>query len=670
MKRRKLISLFALLFSVSMLASCGNSNEAPASSHSHSEHSEPSTTSEEPSSSSAEHVHSFVNKVATDTYLASAADCTHPAKYYYSCSCGEAWTETFESGEPLGHSWHQEVSAKYLASEATCQSRAFYYLSCERCGVASTETFGVGDCTAHKFTKVVVSTETLASAATCIAPAYYYLSCEDCGEIDHEHTISVGDPLGHQWEEVPDTSYLISEASCLNKAVYHVSCTRCHEKHESRTFEYGSPLGHEFTTYVSNHDATCTADGTETAHCNHAGCEVTDTRVEAGSKLAHSLVEEKEIRYLKSAASCLNDAVYYRHCEDCDFISEETFEDVGSAMGHEMSPITGHCIHEGCEEKTALCIDVNYGDGSFAYGAASEDLYRNLNDGEKVIYDFGFDGQLDSTNFYFILRRKVGTIYSSNASVVAYDESGNQLNISRLQGNYVFYVVNSPIAKGAHIYVHVTLRYSNFENVYLAYATHQFTGLQAIAMKRATCVSPKIQAHITFDQAETLGKWINYNLNELADKTSFYQGASGTGHELEHYSATTATFDHPGLKEHWFCTKCCSYFLDPDVDEECAYEDLYKDTIYGSVLDTYMYTGRGRVITVHITWDAGETPIESLDSRYMNNPINILFDNNVYYTYIVIGLEVNNHKADILLRGTEETNAVFDSHTPKAIWID
>ena len=38
-------------------------------------------------------------------YLKSAATCTEKAVYYYSCSCGEKGTETFESGDVLAHSW-------------------------------------------------------------------------------------------------------------------------------------------------------------------------------------------------------------------------------------------------------------------------------------------------------------------------------------------------------------------------------------------------------------------------------------------------------------------------------------------------------------------------------------------------------------------------------------
>lgn len=44
--------------------------------------------------------------------------------------------------------------------------------------------------------------------------------------------------------------------------------------------------GHSFTSYVPNGDASCTADGTETASCDN-GCGAEDTRVEEGSALGH-----------------------------------------------------------------------------------------------------------------------------------------------------------------------------------------------------------------------------------------------------------------------------------------------------------------------------------------------------------------------------------------------
>ena len=51
------------------------------------------------------HTHNFNQKNTSETYLKSAATCTAKAVYYYSCSCGEKGTETFESGETLAHTW-------------------------------------------------------------------------------------------------------------------------------------------------------------------------------------------------------------------------------------------------------------------------------------------------------------------------------------------------------------------------------------------------------------------------------------------------------------------------------------------------------------------------------------------------------------------------------------
>ncbi|HIY51164.1 MAG TPA: S-layer homology domain-containing protein [Candidatus Olsenella avicola] len=56
--------------------------------------------------------------------------------------------------------------------------------------------------------------------------------------------------------------------------------------------EYGAvdSDAHSFTHYVSNGDATCTGDGTETAACDN-GCGATDTRTAVGSATGHSFVD-------------------------------------------------------------------------------------------------------------------------------------------------------------------------------------------------------------------------------------------------------------------------------------------------------------------------------------------------------------------------------------------
>ncbi len=51
------------------------------------------------------HIHAFDKQVITDEYKATDATCTEAATYYYSCSCGEKGTETFTSGNALGHEY-------------------------------------------------------------------------------------------------------------------------------------------------------------------------------------------------------------------------------------------------------------------------------------------------------------------------------------------------------------------------------------------------------------------------------------------------------------------------------------------------------------------------------------------------------------------------------------
>lgn len=75
------------------------------------------------------------------------------------------------------------------------------------------------------------------------------------------------------------------EAKCGVNAIESATCTLCGETDE-REIE-GTALEHIFLDYVSNGDATCTADGTKTAFCIH-GCGTTDTVADEGSMLDHT----------------------------------------------------------------------------------------------------------------------------------------------------------------------------------------------------------------------------------------------------------------------------------------------------------------------------------------------------------------------------------------------
>ncbi len=210
--------------------------------------------------------HSYEQKVATDVYLVSAADCENAAVYYLSCECGKAGTETFTTGSALGHHYEQKVAEyAYLVSAADCENAAVYYLSCE-CGKAGTETFTTGSALGHHYEQKVAEDAYLVSAADCENPAVYYLSCE-CGKAGTE-TFTTGSALGHHYEQmVAGDAYLVSEADCENAAVYYLSC-ECGEA-GTETFTTGSALGHVWgeqgtALNADTHQLVCTVDPSHT----------------------------------------------------------------------------------------------------------------------------------------------------------------------------------------------------------------------------------------------------------------------------------------------------------------------------------------------------------------------------------------------------------------------
>ena len=81
------------------------------------------------------HTHLFDKKNVADKYRKSAADCTHPAVYYFSCACGEVGTQTFEDGTALGHNF----GAGNVTTQPTCTIQGRRTYTCTRCGMTKTE---------------------------------------------------------------------------------------------------------------------------------------------------------------------------------------------------------------------------------------------------------------------------------------------------------------------------------------------------------------------------------------------------------------------------------------------------------------------------------------------------------------------------------------------------
>ena len=258
------------------------------------------------------HEHVFEQKKTSEKYLKSAATCTKPAVYYYSCKCGEyTKNETFKSGQALGHSWDQGTVMK----EATEEEEGVKNYHCTRTGCSATKT------------------ETIPKTA-------------------HTHSYAI---------KATDGKFLKSAATCTKPAVYYYSC-KCGEYTTTRTFENGQALGHSWDQGTVTKEATEEEEGVKTYHCTRTGCNATKT--ETIPKIAHThyyTIKATDNKFLKSAATCTKPAVYYYSCKCGEYTKTRTFES-GQALGHswdqgtvtknateeEEGVITFRCTRQGC----------------------------------------------------------------------------------------------------------------------------------------------------------------------------------------------------------------------------------------------------------------------------------------------------------------------------------
>ena len=110
-------------------------------------------------------------------------------------------------------------------------------------------------------------------------------------------------------------------------------------------------LDHVWGEYTYNNDATCTADGTETATCTLLVCGgVTDTRVVEGSALGHAMPD---------APVC---GEHWTCTRECGYVSEEP-------LAHTMAPAT--CI------KLSTCTNCGHTEGTYAPHTPGEAVQEN-----------------------------------------------------------------------------------------------------------------------------------------------------------------------------------------------------------------------------------------------------------------------------------------------------
>lgn len=277
--------------------------------------------------------HTFDQKNTDLDYRLSAATCTSPAKYFYSCSCGEKGSTTFLDGSALGHSWsvageciecglacdHQDYDREnYTVIEPTCTKRGYtkyFCLDCEsyffenyvdalghywspageciECGLACDHKGCLGD---------AISTV----PPTCVDKGYTLHKCSCCLS---EVKVYISPTYEHTYDQMnPSLTYLVSAATCTSPAMYHWSCSCGLEG--LVLFRYGSPLGHTWSN-----EGDCIACGKECNHPSESGGICT----ECGFVLSYDLLTDYFVHLdfivgeteLTPDLTSLNDSVKY-----------------------------------------------------------------------------------------------------------------------------------------------------------------------------------------------------------------------------------------------------------------------------------------------------------------------------------------------------------------------
>ncbi|MBQ8884992.1 MAG: leucine-rich repeat protein [Clostridia bacterium] len=199
----------------------------------------------------------------------------------------------------------------------------------------------------HKHDYVTVPT-----APTCTEQGFTKYLCT-CGKIRNKDYV---EPLGHSFtsfvsnndgtktakcdrsgcnatktvtntgEEVHRHDYtaVITLPTCTEQGFITYTCD-CGDRY---TDGYEEPTGHSFTDYVSDNNAKCEKDGTETATCDHSDCGETDTRTKANSAKGHSFtnyVSDNNATYEK-------DGTKTAECDRAGCKKTKTVVDAGSML--------------------------------------------------------------------------------------------------------------------------------------------------------------------------------------------------------------------------------------------------------------------------------------------------------------------------------------------------
>ena len=294
------------------------------------------------------------------------------------CTSGRTCTECGGSSEPLGHDWGTWTQNSDEKTHTRICKRDTSHTETENChgGTATCTAKAVcmvcggeyGDALGHDFTTSWTHDDN-----------EHWKQCSRCDEKK--------DVSPHTW----DNGTITIAPTCTKAGERTYTCTECGATKTEPIDATGHSWKSDWTSDATHHWHECAnenCDVTDNAgkkgYAEHSGGKATCTqnavcefcKAEYGEKLPHDFTAETvDAKYLKSAATCTEKAVYYKSCAVCGLSSEGTADEAtffsGNALDHDWGAWTqnsdekthtrickrdtSHTETENCHGGTATC---------------------------------------------------------------------------------------------------------------------------------------------------------------------------------------------------------------------------------------------------------------------------------------------------------------------------
>ena len=291
-----------------------------------------------------------------------AATCTGSGYGRYVCEYNSEHTTIIIHEAALGHSFTIYNSD----DNATCLADGTKTAKCDRC--IETDTIAdTGSVRGHDFSVKgsKISYDYEESYKNTCTQNDYYKKCSRCDEESTSRTDIISESTGktHDWREVDSGNlyFLKNYASCKEPETWYKVCMNvgCWQRDDNQTWTKGEKSAHVVTSYNSDNNATCTADGTKTGTCTV--CSQNITIADSGSAKGHDwqdvylkLKNSKQHMILRVCKECgiqSNDDAYKRSkAYNCKYTLGGFWGGLGKCSG---------CGLEALNERTSKIIVLN-----------------------------------------------------------------------------------------------------------------------------------------------------------------------------------------------------------------------------------------------------------------------------------------------------------------------